>query len=293
MHNINSEDWSELLPDDPQGSEALWDLTSGFGESPDLDVDRAWNTFEQKLLPNKTSKTQPSRRFGWKRLATAAAAAIALFFVVNYFSADTAVTQYVNLDLSEKKLILEDDSEVMLMKGTKLFYREKSDARMVDLEGEAMFHVTSDNERPFHVTTSEFELIVVGTAFQASSGSNAGISVMEGHVRVRGHNEADWMDLYAGDVISINESLIIEKKGPSSQDTPLQFDEVELSKIVESIEAAHSIQLIIPSKLSGCFMTADFSGNSVMEIASTLAVFFEAEMSVDGQIVQLKGGHCQ
>ena len=294
MQNKNNEDWSELLPEDPKGGDALWDLSSGFGESPDLDVDAAWSSFEQKLETKQTKKSARVRRFGWKRAITAVAAAIALFFVINHFSAEDNVVKYANLDISEKKLVLQDQSEVMLMKGSKIQYEEKDDARMVDLHGEAMFHVTTDSKRPFHVTTPEYELVVVGTAFKASSGSKAGIKVMEGHVRARGRNEADWVDLYAGDVISVNEALVLQpKKSSKEQRSKLQFDEVKLSKVVKDIEAAHNIRLLTPSKLSDCPLTADFSGNTVMEIASTLAVFFNAEMSVDGETVQLKGGRCQ
>ncbi len=294
MQNSRNEDWSELLPNDPQAGDALWDLASGFGESPEIDVEEAWKTFEQKLESKPASpKSSRVRRFGWKRVVTAAAAAIALFFVVNFFSSDSSVTQYANFDSGEKSMILEDQSEVTLMEGAELLYRDEGDARMVELQGDAIFEVTSDASRPFHVITSELEVIVVGTEFKVTSGSEASVKVMEGHVRVRGHNEVDWMDLYAGDTASVNDELVATKKSSSLAGVPLRFDEVALRIVVENIENAHDIELLFPAKLSSCSITADFSGSSVMEIASSLAVLFNADMSVDGQTVELKGGSCQ
>ena len=293
MHNPNKEDWSKSLPEDPQGADALWELSSGFGESSTVDVEAAWKQFEQKLgKPKITSKK--TSRFLWKRSLTAAAAAITMLFVINYFSASTSLKEYANLEASARTLRLEDNTSVSLSEGASIVVRMEDDARSVELIGEASFDVAPNKSRPFTVTTPELTLVVVGTEFSVQSGSNASVRVNEGHVKVRGRNEVDWTDLFEGESIVIEPTLLIaEEKTSVRPRTPLKFDAVALSEVVQSIETAHQIDLVIPTKLAKCSITADFSTNTVSEIASSLAVLFDAEMRIVGQTVELKGGRCQ
>jgi len=293
MRKTNKEDWSKILPDDPQGAEVLWDMTAGFGESSDVDVSKAWSQFEQRLADQPAASPAKVRRLPWKRIVTVAAAAIALLFVVNFFSSSESTTEYANFDASAKTLILEDNTSVVLAQGAVLTVRMEADTRLIELVGEASFDVAPNVNRPFKLTTPELDLVVVGTEFSVKSGSTASVFVREGHVRVRGRNEADWTDLRAGDAVSIKESLVVDDIPRNEQGTPLRFEAIELKQVVKSIEKAHDIQLVIPQKLANCSLTADFSSNSISEIASSLAVLFGADMSIDGQTVELKGGHCQ
>lgn len=295
MHNSNNEDWSKILPEDPQGADALWELSSGFGESSNIDVSNAWAQFEQRLKQAPATPEARIRRFYWKRYATAAAAAILLLFTINFFADSTSVTKYANVEASAKTVTLPDNTEVTLAEGAKLTVRMEEDARIVELLGTASFNVSANTARPFKLTTPELDLVVVGTEFEVRSGKLANVSVNEGHVRVRGRNEADWTDLYAGDEVAVRESLVVSKDVQllAPKGTGLRFNAARLSQVVKSIESAHDINLVIPSKLANCSLTADFSENTVMEIASTLAVLFNAEMSVEGQTVELKGGRCQ
>jgi len=296
MHKTNKEDWSKSLPEDPQGADALWELSSGFGESTGVNVDEAWKQFEQKLEASNTANTASKNGLSiyWKRGLTAAAAAVALLFVINFFSASSSVKQYANTEAFAKTLLLDDNTSVTLAEGASLSVRMKDEARLVELIGKATFEVAPNKERPFTLTTPELTLVVIGTGFTVESGANANVDVFEGHVRVRGRNEVDWTDLYAGDAVTFDsELLVIDEKSNDIPGYPLRFDAVALSKVVESIEAAHHIELLIPSKLENCSITADFSSNTISEIASSLAVFFDAEMRIEGQTVELKGGRCQ
>ncbi|MFK8056570.1 MAG: FecR family protein [Saprospiraceae bacterium] len=294
MRNSNKEDWSKLLPDDPQGADALWDMSAGFGESTNVDVSKAWAQFEQHLETKQEVPQAKVRRFAWKRSLTAAAAAVALLFVINFFASSDSVIEYANIENAEKALTLEDNTEVTLEKGASITVRMEDDARFVELLGEASFDVAPNAKRPFTVTTPELDLVVIGTEFTVRSGASASVAVREGHVRVRGRNEVDWTDLRAGDQASIRSALVVVDEDPIILAwNSLRFESEELSKVVDSIEKAHDINLVIPNKLANCSLTADFSQNSVSEIASSLAVLFSAELSINGQNVELKGGHCQ
>lgn len=65
------------------------------------------------------------------------------------------------------QLTLSDNSTIWLNSGSKLIYPAKfaSNIREVYLEGEAIFEVSHNNEKPFHVITKNVEVKVLGTVF--------------------------------------------------------------------------------------------------------------------------------
>lgn len=65
------------------------------------------------------------------------------------------------------QITLSDNSSVWLNSGSKLVYpaRFATDRREVYLEGEAIFEVSHNKERPFHVITNDVEVKVLGTVF--------------------------------------------------------------------------------------------------------------------------------
>jgi hypothetical protein len=73
----------------------------------------------------------------------------------------------------------------------------------------------------------------------------------------------------------------------------LRFESAPLGRVISSVADVHSVTIRIPKHLEACNLTADFSENSPLEIASALAVLFSADMRADGNDIELKGGQCQ
>jgi hypothetical protein len=69
------------------------------------------------------------------------------------------------------KIILADGSKVWINSGSKLTFPPafKGTSREVSLEGEALFEVTKDPEKPFYVKTSAFKVKVYGTRFNVQA----------------------------------------------------------------------------------------------------------------------------
>lgn len=72
------------------------------------------------------------------------------------------------------KIVLADNSTIWLNSGSKFIYPAKfaDDKREVYLEGEAVFEVTKNKEKPFHVITNDVEVKVLGTVFNVSAYPN-------------------------------------------------------------------------------------------------------------------------
>lgn len=94
---------------------------------------------------------------------------------------------------SRSHYILPDGTTVWLNAGSKLYYENdfRGSTRIVRLEGEAFFDVVKDRTRPFIVRTSEFDIRVLGTAFNVRSypeDKNIETTLYRGLVHVIRHN---------------------------------------------------------------------------------------------------------
>lgn len=94
-----------------------------------------------------------------------------------------------NADGMHAKIVLPDNSTVMLSGGTTLKYPKKfnGDRRMVILDGEAFFDVVHLKKRPFVVKTAKISTIVFGTSFNVKAyhaDNKVAVTVLTGKVGV-------------------------------------------------------------------------------------------------------------
>ena len=304
MPNQPRQDWSALLDGDVEAADALWSLTEGYQapEATDIDVDRAWGALECRLAAARGSSPADRehrvsrRRFGRLRLRralpAAAAAAVILLLVVNYFAgSQSPVASYANLGEAPRAVQLPDESTVTLAPGTTVDFAATDAAREAVLQGEARFDVTSEPARPFAVVGHGFRLVVVGTAFTVATGEPSSVVVHEGHVRLRGALEADWIDLYAGDSALVVGHLV-EQPDSGGPGRPLAFSSTPLREVVAALSAEGVVDIQVPDGLAGCPVAADFTDLSAADVAEALAVTFGAELRRRGDRFVLRGGSC-
>lgn len=86
----------------------------------------------------------------------------------------------------QRSITLDDGSIVELNSRSQLRTRFTRNLRAVELiEGEAIFRVSKDADRPFRVRTGATDIVVVGTAFNVNADrSRTIVTVLEGRVRV-------------------------------------------------------------------------------------------------------------
>lgn len=92
----------------------------------------------------------------------------------------------------QRSITLEDGSVVELNSQSLLRTHFAEHLRAVELvEGEAIFRVTKDPERPFRVRTGATDIVAIGTAFNVNANETRTIiTVLEGRVRVNNRGDA-------------------------------------------------------------------------------------------------------
>lgn len=230
--------------------EASFQYWNTIQPTPDKGESEAFNRIKQRIgLPHK------SKLFSW-RLPYIAAALASLFvlgvslvfFSKNKNNSVDAITAYGEI----RQVILPDGSEVRLQPGSKLTYPTefKSDRRVVRLNGEALFSVTSNEQQPFIVETNVLEVHVVGTTFnlQAYSEDNRVTTTLyEGKVKVRTGQE-NLITLMPDEQLiydRVTGKIAVRKLTSNNRHTEdeLCFDDSSLSEILRAIERRFNIRV--------------------------------------------------
>jgi len=241
-------DW---LAADPRHVEAFEDMDATFGDVrqlPDADVtalksslperERSAATTSPRASDSPVQSRQPRAHtnlgrlawlLGWLPLIPQAIAATIAFVAVggawmgweHWWQQPTFAQAYATERGQQLAVTLPDDattgSSLHLDTATRLEARLYRDRREIHLrEGQALFTVKSDAERPFHVRAGALRITVIGTRFSVrhtTTGLDAGhtvINVEEGRVRVARVSAdgqtlpATHTDLIAGDRVSAN-----------------------------------------------------------------------------------------
>lgn len=178
-------------------------------------IDRAETELQGPEL-NLTDNKRRRRR----RIITGVLAVAILAFSVFFFSTKPSARQAASHPDalvvgkgSRSYYILPDGTTVWLNAGSRLFYENdfSGDSRIVRLEGEAFFDVVKDITKPFIVRTSDFDIRVLGTAFNVKSypeDRNIETTLYRGLVHVVPHNSKE------NEAIQLkpNEKLILSKE---------------------------------------------------------------------------------
>jgi ferric-dicitrate binding protein FerR (iron transport regulator) len=189
--------------------------------------------------------------------AMIAVVALATFFSVRYFSgANEGTYSTVEAPVGQRVFVtLNDGTTVWLNSRSKLQIPQRFNGktRKIHLDGEAYFEVEKNNDKPFIVETSRYDVRVTGTKFNVLNYSEMTMfeaTLMEGSIEVvnTGKNERV--------VISANEQVCLvnnrlQKNTTNSQDYStwkngvLTFDSKPFSEIIQKLELYYDVKFII------------------------------------------------
>ena len=163
-------------------------------------------------------------------------------------------------------LVLPDGSQVWLNSGTTLKYSTdlgQGDSRLVELEGEAMFNVAQNSEKPFIVNTKDIDIKVVGTTFNIRSygdETNSVLALIEGKVDAGIYKEdksfGSMLRITAGEVVYYNRSdkqLMVEKPVDVNKhiawiDGKMQFEKDPIDIVMNKFSKMYNVEFEIKDK---------------------------------------------
>jgi transmembrane sensor len=199
----------EWLRRSPDHIQAYLDIAATYAELPDpttngeLDVqaliDKARASADLNVVPLETRSARASlerrHKFSGKRVLAIAASLMLTALALGswlYIERDTYSTGVGE----QRSLTLADGSTVELNSRSRIRVRYTDDERRIDLlEGQALFQVTKNKQRPFIVDIDNTQVRAVGTQFDVyRKRSGTVVTVVEGRVAVLPASEVGTAD---------------------------------------------------------------------------------------------------
>jgi ferric-dicitrate binding protein FerR (iron transport regulator) len=228
-----------------------WELAGKKGEMIHFNVDKSWKHAQFEI----NEQTRQRNIFGNRFLRTAATwllliaagSIITLVFnkkqKVEQFASKTEITA----PLGAKSIVnMPDGTKVWLNAGSKLTYNAGFNVkdRVVELVGEAYFHVKTDKTKPFIVKTSDVIVRALGTRFNVKAypdEKTITATLEEGKIDVQLATKIDQGKV----VLSPNENIVFYKKGyqapknvqplAASKSKKVSNDELEVQENVKTV----------------------------------------------------------
>jgi len=175
----------------------------------------------------------------WRQSWFAIAATVALFTVATLLVLQQSGNTLETAVGEQRTVVLEDGSVLTLNTRTRLQYEISTLSRNVVLiEGEALFDVARDINRPFIVTVGPTTVRVLGTSFNIykTSDSESTITVLEGLVVVNPQSNTELLLRSAGDLLAETGDIKLtvgEQLHISSEETIVPKSAVSTDKTIE------------------------------------------------------------
>lgn len=235
------------------------------------------------------------------------AAMIIVVLGAGWFAYDSFYTTKISTIAAIQQSVeqpLTDGSIITLNQNSKLTYPEKfiEDERRVELEGEAYFDIAPNPEKPFVISASEIEILVVGTSFNVNANEDIDsivVSVDTGIVRIitairKETIEAGSIGVYYR---STQVLTIIESNNVGVQNfwrtKRLSFNGASLLEVIETINMTYDVEVSLSDPLLGnCKLSVDFEDESLEDVLAVIATTLRLKLSEENNIYLLSGEVC-
>jgi len=276
----------------------IWDQSKALASGSNVDVNKAWERFQNKVAGKNESVKILKSSFSWLRVAASiiliAGLGITLFMLVNK---NTEPKEMV-AQTGQNVLIdtLSDGSVITLNKRSTVTYpsKFKGNTRAIALKGEAFFNVAPDKKKPFIISVNDVQVTVVGTSFNIKSeNGNTEVVVETGIVQVTKSGKT--VELNAGEkiIMPANDSSATKEKVSDKlynyyRSKEFVCDETPLWKLVQVLNEAYDSKIIIGRKeLNDKRITTIFYNESLEKILEVIHLTFDITVikKEDGQII--------
>lgn len=265
-------------------------------------LDEVWDRIPQPVpVPQPLPIVRPLRKkvLAWASVAASLLiiAGLGWYFISCKQPAPIALHQEINpAGQAPRKLELPDHSVVWLNAGSSISYLPgfAGKERLVQLEGEACFEVSTDAHKPFIVKSGAITTMVLGTHFNVQAytiDKRIAVSVISGLVGIK-----DSLHLETTPVGS-NQEIVYNTITTTSQTHTIEdasreiawtqgqlvFHNDPITRVVRTLETRFARKIIVAPTLQECVFYGEFAQEPLDKILDMLAA------SLDGKVEEKDG----
>lgn len=243
--------------------ERIWSLKDELHYCDLNEIESAYRRFVRTIEQTNQKHTIIKQLLYSKWCKYAAAIAIVFLLAANIYQffrdklSDEIASNTIEVPVGQRVLVnLADGSKVWLNSGSRLSYYAKFDRknRVVRLDGEGYFEVTTDKKHPFVVNTSMLDIKVLGTKFNVETylDEDIAVSLLEGQLHIQAGSQTARME--ANELVKWSkESGLMHHKNKELRQNiqwtsgKLVFVNEPLGKIAKALERRFGVTIIIES----------------------------------------------
>ncbi len=237
-------------------------------EQADKNTDYGWTKLSKRLFCQFGNKEPEDSKYAesgrsavsfWPILALVASV-LALFAIAYnvFWERDAEYVVFHAPEGSMADVVLPDGSTVKLNAGSTIKFVSnfnRGQYRNVFLDGQALFDVTKNEDRPFVVEAGECRIQVLGTRFDVSAYADDGCvmtRLFRGKVNVVANGRT--IEMFPGQTVSYNKLSRVTKKTMSGNTESgwtkgnIDFDDVSLGRLARILSRQYGVKVLVKDK---------------------------------------------
>jgi len=294
-------------------AESIWNALAGIDPDRQIDIDRLISGNSSNIVElnpagaghqeQDLARKQPKWRAGAVAGALATAAMLILAIASNWYLGQADEQIYKTNRGEQRRVVLQDGSVVEMNTQTEINVVQSEQTRRIDLiDGEALFTVAKDPNRPFIVTSNESFIRAVGTQFNVyRRPGRLLVTVLEGRVSIEDKTQKNGSAIYTrpielepGDRVEIMPNTPTRKTEANTLETiawrdyRLIFEDRLLSEVADEFNRYNQLQIIVRDpELAGQRISAVFDANQPLALIGflTASASVEATFNDKSQVV--------
>lgn len=251
---------------------------------------------------------------GWLRVA----ASVLLLSMLSYFTwnyigprwqvkAEPELITVSSTPGNTVRILLDDGSLIWLKGSSRLSYPAKfsEETRQIAFEGEALFEVEKDPNRPFIIDCDHATTTVLGTSFNIKSDERSlEVVVLTGKVSVVSKGEKEAIVVTPDEKLIYNQQHSTLRKVAAADSEKLaavnntgylmKFEDTRMRDVIRRIEEKFDVKITLSNtELGNCVITADLTDQSLEKTLSMIGQTLDYEYEIaDGEII-FSGAGCE
>jgi Fe2+-dicitrate sensor, membrane component len=265
-------------------------------------VDRLPSASVDEICEDEGAPDVVRRRLVLTGSVAAGIAAISLFAVSRSKSPKPAATPALPVVATAKgqtrEILLADGSVITLNTNSKVSYELTAKARNIHLlQGEALFDVAKDRERPFVVYARETQVRAVGTSFSVSVLAKKPLQVVvrEGVVELKRAKTASvWVSANTRVIAHSDEPIVAEPVTSTKiahtmawQYGRIVLDHETLKDAADEFARYTDVQIVVDPAVADRTITGMFAANDPVAFAKAAATVLGLQFKADTKEVQI------
>jgi ferric-dicitrate binding protein FerR (iron transport regulator) len=292
------EQWLDEDPANREYYEELklyWESEAVISDEIVFDEDKAFNELSKKR--GKQNRLTIRRFIQYAAaIVILIASGITAYLYINPVSNQVLVE---NNESQEKMLRMPDGSTILLARGSSVEYSKhfSEKTRSIQLRGTAFFDITKDKNRPFIITTSRTQTVVLGTSFRISEQiGKTSIEVESGVVEFMEIDDPkNKVRLEKGDMAKFVDKQHVVLKGNEKLQNAnfkiqhLAYQNQNLASICKDLsELFHSDIRLEGDRTTHLTLTAIFEDQTLDNILETISFSLDLEIEKQDKYILLK-----